>query len=248
MSVKFYLPALLLVCFACSNNGQGSKQLVSQQDSLDFIREFLENPANLDTVYQRVDKEVPPIIDKFHQLIEDEKYEEAIALYESKKGDIMAFQKTTTEKYEFDKSVKHLYFNLYDENEALQKIIELCEFEETLADFVIETADNGFVPTHYAKLLNEIAELYYIAENNDKALEKLEKLGNFVVATEGKENTDYAAILFNMALLYETTDKSEQAIQKLRDAQIIYEKIGMRDSKEWQNCVDIINKFTVDNF
>jgi tetratricopeptide (TPR) repeat protein len=245
MNIKIYFSVLfLLFAFSCSNNGQGAQQSVAE-DSLEIVNEFFDGSVNLDTLYQRVEKEMPPIITQFHQLIEDEKYEDALNLYESNKGDIMVFLKTTSAQYYFDESLKHLYYKLYDENEAVQKITELCELEEMLADYAIAAADNDYVPVHYAELLNEMAELYWIADNNEKALEKLEKLGKFVIETEGKENINYAAILFNTALLYEASGKSDKAIQKLRESKDIYEKIDMKDSEEWQNCVDKIGELKI---
>lgn len=196
-----------------------------------------EIEAHLDAWYQNF----PFALKNLKNLIEQKKYQEALSMCESdsikaiaglleRSGNPLFFPEfsglsdASAEKFRENASKEHIRF--------IQLKIDLYEKEaQDKGDFSS--------PETYIYLLNQLAYCYY-AEDFEKAMNQINKAINFTAKQYGKQHEYYANGIFNKAILYKEMGNKKEALKKFQESKEIYEQIGMKDSQEWENCVEMI--------
>ncbi|KAA6345146.1 hypothetical protein EZS27_007260 [termite gut metagenome] len=217
------------------------------QKALDLIEDAIGEQVDvraLDSLQNGVDKNIPPLLDDFYNLKMQGLYKEALSIYEDNTGDILVYLKTTTDKYQFLLEVVDLYNKLYNDETALGKTIELMELSELMAESAILFATNNYIPEHYGHLIYNLFSLYMEAGDWKKAQNQCDKMLNFAIEIEGEKSHAYAIALFNQAMLYAETGKMPYALKKMEESKTVYELAGMKETKEWENCVSMIEEWS----
>jgi len=191
---------------------------------------------------------------RFVEIGRTEKYEDALHFYRENKSHFFVYFETTTELYEFHEEIIFPLMRGYlPEKQASNEMIEIFELLQFMTEAVIKLgkSQHGYVPSHYGRMMNELARAYMDAEMWDKALEQANKVKVFMEVTFGKENYGYATGLCNEAIIYMRKGDRPKALSVIYQAKAYYEKAiasGQDEdfdilSKALQKVIDIISEW-----
>lgn len=231
-----------LLCTSCNYDKQEAKQQVYQE----YFTETIDKTKSSGSHQNVVNKKAPSILKEFYNLIGQERYAEALSVYEKNTGDFLVYLKTSTEMFRLHLDVVNLYNKLYDEESALKKSIEILEFSEILTTTAMEFAENEYTPDHYEHLVYTLFSLYMESENWSKAQKQCDNLLVYIAKREGEKSSDYATVLFNQAMLYSKMGNMVNALKTMQISREIYELTGMKNTREWENCTFFIKKWSED--
>ncbi|WP_163221968.1 tetratricopeptide repeat protein [Bacteroides sp. 214] len=183
------------------------------------------------------------ILEVFNNLKNQKRYEEALSIYEDNEFHFLLYFKTSTAIYEFHLEIIDLYHKYYNESFALKREIELLEFDELIANMVIESAEDNHIPEHYGYLISSLFHSYMETKDWKKAQKQCENMRDFADSMGGKESSAYATALFNQAMLYSEVGNRKKAIEIMLETKQIYELAGMKHTNEWENCLSMLTEW-----
>ena len=155
-------------------------------------------------------QEVEDLLDRAEQLVEDNKIEEAIAIY--KKG-MERFKNHDEDIYNNYGLIVYELGSLYD---------DMGDYEKALPYYIeeLEITENtiGKEHTDYASSLNNLGQVYVAMGHYDKALPLMLEALEIDEKILGREHPDYATSLNNLAMLYNKIGAHEKALTVMMKA------------------------------
>lgn len=188
---------------------------------------------------------------KWHELMKlcsQKQHEEALSLYIKKESDIGIALATTTNKFELDYYViGKLLFDQLAENEAAEIMIKFLEFDKTMTENVILLGESqsGFVPPHYAALINFLGRMYTIAGQKEKAEEQIEPFRKAVYMLYDdvwQNEMSIADFKINIYSSFDDSEKMKETIIEHRNFVIQYAKDTGEDYSEQINRMNALIK------
>ena len=156
-------------------------------------------------------------------LCSKQRFEEATQHYISHEGDFYIALGGSTDKFELDYYVGGILLlgNLPNE-EALERYAKILEFDKFLTESVIMFGEDqsGYVPPHYAFLLETLNNLYILQNNKEKAESLIEPYMKAVYLLEDdslRNEFDIVRFKGNIYVSLEDWGKAKEAYVEFRD-------------------------------
>ena len=174
--------------------------------------------------------------------IDEEKYVDALELYNLNKGDIMIYLETTTNNYEFHRDiVKPLLYKTMKTEDARDEYINILELDLAMTELVISLSDGNNIPIHYEDLLGEFSIAHLFQNNLNKAIELRNKQVEFIKEQGGANSKYYAVSLQFLSGMYYDIEKTEEAIGLMQKAKQIFEQ--HKDTESVNYCNKKLNEW-----
>lgn len=167
---------------------------------------------------------------KMMALVSKKQYEEALENYIHKDAEIGIALSTSTLKFDLDYFVVgKLLFMVLDEDEAVEQLVKIFEYDkfqtESVLAFSMAEGGSGYVPPHYAFLLERLCYLYMRQEEWEKVEELLEphRKAVYLLSDDVLVNEQHILSLkLDILTAQEDRDGVKQAFIEYRDFMIHY--------------------------
>ena len=187
------------------------------------------------------------VVNAFIELVNSKKYEEALDLYLSDKGSFNVAFETSTEQYNFfQDNIVPLIVDLKDKKEADSLIIKSMEFHLFGTELVIRLSDWKVIPEHYEHLVYSLGlYLYLTVERYEDAIKLwntyIEHLNN---VAEQPDSFVFGRVHHIKGSIYYKMKDYTAALNSLKEAKRIFEKLDIRESKAYLECVELIDEIS----
>lgn len=243
------LSALLLPGTLSAQTGQPAADTIPE-----FLRQVIELTNNPELMAEvKAEGEKP--YQRIQQLIEQEKYREALNIYEQHKGALIVYLGNTTANFEFGQQIIALYAQVLDPEAAAAKAIEIRTMNDLMMESVI--AMGGDIPAPYLSNKNYLAACYYRQGDYREASAQMTIIFSVMCSQGDTTSADYALVAANlgictMDMFLNEYSPIEQASPAQRDtigmlasiseylfsrASKLYNSLGMRHSVENYNAL-----------
>ena len=193
---------LLLATLVLPALHPGTLSAQTGQPAADTIPEYLwqaighiNSPEAMPSIKAKGEKHYQQI----WQFAKQEKYREAIDVYEQNKGNIHVYLGNTTAIFEFGMQiVNDIYAKVLDEEAINAKAIEILSLNDALMECVI--AMNGNIPALYLSNKNNLAACYYRQGDYKEALAQMTAIFDVMCSQGDTTSADYALITANLGI------------------------------------------------
>lgn len=184
-------------------------------------------------------------------LVSQGQFDEALEHYIHRDAEIGIALSTSTEKFDLDYFVVgKLLFLVLDEYGAVEQLVRLFEFDklqtESVLAFSMAEGGSGYIPPHYAFLLERLCYLYMRQEEWEKvdALLEPHRKAVYLLSDDALVNEQHILSLkLDILAAQEDRDGVKQAFMEHRDFLIRYAAETGKDLSEEIEKVDDIIKY-----
>lgn len=181
------------------------------------------------------------VFDQFVELMENEKYEEALDFYLKEKTWFFVYLELSTNQFNFHKEIIiPLIFKYNDDDTALEESIKILEMNLLMTETVIALSDGNNIPTHYGELLGILKNLYVEAERYEDALSMVDKALENVNNQFNELTDEHAFIYYDKAACYIYLNNYSSALEFTLKAISVLEKLQMQDDELYNDCLGMI--------
>ena len=182
------------------------------------------------------------ILNHFFELMDEEKFEEALDFYLSEEGAFLVAIERSTDYFEFNiQVIIPMLFEYKDESFAYEKAIRTLELSMLATETIILFSHGNNIPSHYNQLLCELAMLYTEVKQYDKALELTDKMLNNI-EKENETTLARSRVYYNKAFIYVDMKDRKSALDYIMKAIVILERLQMQDTEDYKNCMKLLSK------
>lgn len=180
------------------------------------------------------------------QLCSQKQYEKLLSMYIKEETEIGIALATSTNKFELDYFViGPLLFDQLEEEEASELLVKFLEYDKFLAESVILLGESqqGYVPPHYAALINLLGRMYTATGQKDKAEEQIElfrKAMYMLYDDEWGNEFRIADFKVNIYSSFGDQEKMREAIIEHRNFVVQYGKDNDQDYSEQIGQMDAL--------